>query len=87
MKGKIFRALLSVFALVSLLGVAAPDLAASASGNWTSSIQWDANGVSETGTVNRSSSTTFTLRVMRANGDTIGTKTVRIAKNYSDVHI
>jgi len=77
----------SIIKCICTLGVAAPALAASASGNWTSSIQWDANGVSETGTVNRSSSTTFTLRVMRANGDTIGTKTVRIAKNYSDVHI
>ena len=84
---KIFVALFSVVTFISLIGLAAPVSAASASGFWTSHIQWDANGVSETGSVNRGAMTFFTLSVMRANGDTIGTKTVRIAKDHSDVHI
>ena len=87
MKKRIMIALMSVIAFSCLIGAAVPVLAASASGGWTSVIQWDANGVSETGTVNRSAATNFTLKVMRANGDTIGSKTVRIAKNHSDVHI
>ncbi|HEM3598907.1 TPA: hypothetical protein ACGO1J_002048 [Streptococcus suis] len=85
MKKRIITALMSLAIFSSIIGTAAPVLAAS--GNWTSVIQWDANGVSETGTVNRSGSTTFTLKVMRANGATIGSKTVRIGTNKSDVHI
>ncbi|MEY8463758.1 hypothetical protein [Streptococcus merionis] len=87
MKKRIITALMSVVAFSCIIGTTAPVLAASASGNWTSAIQWDANGVSETGTVNRSDTRSFTLKVMRANGDTIGSKTVRIGKNKSDVHI
>ncbi|MET3557720.1 hypothetical protein ABID29_000830 [Streptococcus rupicaprae] len=84
-KKRITTALMSVTVFSCVIGTAVPVLAAS--GHWTSVIQWDANGISETGTVNRSGSTTFTLKVMRANGDTIGSKTVRIGKNKSDVHI
>ncbi|MGF3195474.1 hypothetical protein [Facklamia sp. P13055] len=85
MEKRIITALMSVAVFSCIIGTAVPALAAS--GHWKSVIQWDANGVSETGSVNRSSITTFTLRVMRANGDIIGTKTVRIGKNKSDVHV
>lgn len=87
MKKRVFLALFSLLTFVTLIYTATSVAAASAKGNWTSAIRWDANGVSETGTVNRRNLNTFILKVKRANHDTIGTKTVTIKKNSKDVHI
>lgn len=54
MNKRIITSLMSVVVFSSIIGTTAPALAAS--GNWRSVTQWDANGVSETGAVNRTAS-------------------------------
>ncbi|EGO5016471.1 hypothetical protein ACJX4N_002511 [Enterococcus faecalis] len=57
-----------------------------ASGNWNSVTATDLNGLSQTGTVNRSSSTSFTLAIKYSNGSNVGSKTVTIASGASNYH-
>ncbi|WP_270345981.1 hypothetical protein [Enterococcus thailandicus] len=55
-----------------------------AQGNWTSSWQWDANGVSGVGTANAQNETGhYNLRVVRAGGAWIGDKSVTLSPNQS----
>ena len=84
MKKRLSLVLVSLLAFVLTIGLSQSAMAAS--GDQKSVIQWDANGVSQTGATNRSSATRFNLRVMRANHSTIGQKTVTIGKNRQDYH-
>lgn len=65
---------------------AIPSYVSGASGNWSSVIRWDGNGLSEVGTTNRSNTAKFRLIVMRANHSIIGEKVTMIGMNRSNSH-
>ncbi len=79
MKRKIFCLLvLGLFFVSGITSVHA------AQGNWSSSWQWDANGVSGVGTSNAQNETGhYSLRVVRAGGSWIGNKSVVLGPNQS----
>jgi hypothetical protein len=71
-----------LFFTVLLFGVA--PTAHAAQGNWVSTWQWDANGVSSVGTANATNETgNFTFRVVRAGGAWIGNQNVTLRANQS----
>lgn len=79
MKRKFFGALVSVMFFVSISSAVY-----AAQGNWESSWQWDANGVSSVGTANAQNETVhYSLRVVRAGGAWIGNKNVTLGPNQS----
>lgn len=55
-------------------------------GRWRSANLWDGNGMSQVGTVNRSSYSGFDLFVFRANHDQMGYKQVYLNTNQVGEH-
>lgn len=62
------------------------DVTPFASGNWDSVVANDLNGLSQVGTTNRTTKTSFTLSVRNSDRSSVGSKKVTIANGASDYH-
>lgn len=82
---KVRAGLISLVA-AALFALISPITAFAASGDWTSVTAADFNGLSETGTVNRAATTTFTIGVKYTDNGLVGSKITTISKGGTEYH-